>query len=471
LKQQSIKSLQEQAKKVKLEKFAIVKFSRGDYGYNSVESLFDNEVEVHLQIPYMKDDDKNAEQYIENIFKNAEQIIELLLIPITKHKLKKFDEASLLLYSQVEYQVENHTINILIPKAVTYKEAYRPPSFFSMEDYLKVMKNTLKIHLLNLEIIMNTRKFVFEKFEEAEGRGMVSFYKITGSAYGVSNSFTIKQEDFVKINMAKTMKAELKNFKKLSKQPSKPITDTIDLRSYPELVDAYKMSEKLTNASYASEGKSNWKEKHEKWENHDNNIFARAIFDTLSELNPNLIYWRTGEARSFKEVFGENFDKLDKNDRSCLLLLMIGSGPEIFADDVIFLDGKSNSQISKELLELGQNPENNISGAYMNIRDNGIILNDKNEIVYGPNYAAAEEHKANCYKMTVKYIKQNEHRLTHNYKIFKTPQNQYKASSLIAIFAAFNGNKEKAKEYKAKAEKIKNVERDDKLEKLLSAIV
>jgi hypothetical protein len=470
MKQQTIKSLQAQIKNVTLDNFALTKLSRGDYGYNSAEGILDGKIEVVFKIPYMKDNDSEAAKTIADCFEVCKLTVEKILIPATRYSLKKYDGARLLLYSQIEYEIAGHTFTIYIEKCEPSKATHLPPRFFGFEEYISKMKAAVKKHIANFETILNTKDFRLESFGETEGSGSGSYYQITGTAYGVSNSFAILRKDFANVDMKRKLKDELKNFKRLSKQPNRPIGAMIDLRIYSELVDAQKMSEKLSNASYASKGK-----RHDaafaKWTKYDDEVFARVIFDVLNKIKPKLIYWRTGESFSFNEIFCEDFDGLDNNDISCLQLLLDNKGPYIWAETVVLLNGEISSQRSKELLELGQKPQHNLNNAYMYIRDDDIVLNEKNEIAYNHNNGAATEaHKTNRRNMTIKYIKEAEHRLTYNYKVFVAPQDQYKANSLIAIFAAFNGNHEKAKTYKAKAEKIKNITRDPKLDKLLEGI-
>ena len=495
MKQQLIKSLQEQIKEADLKNFVISNLSRGDYGYNCVEGVINGEVHLVFRVPYLKDNDKEAGAKILNCFENCKYVIDKILTPITKFKLKKFDDGTLLNYMQVEYQIAEHTFNIHILNCELNTNHHIPPRFFGAEELIKNTIRTIKSCIANFEVLLNTKGFRLEKFEEAEGEGL--YYNITGSAYNISNSFTILKthydkpnEEFRNVNMKKRMKAELKKFKRLARQPNRPISKIIDLRDYPELFDAYKISEKLSKSSYANEGRKNWKEIFDKGVTYDNDVYAQIIFNTLSKINPKLIFWRTGENFSFKEIFGEEFDRLsdnsllnrkyDSSKRYCKSemqgLLETGS-QYLIVDDLVFFDGKSNSQRKKELLELGQKPQHNIDNTYMFVRDNNIIINNKNEIVYNnrptwynDNNPVSEERELELHNTIIRQIKEAEHRLSYNYKIFKTPQDIYIINSLISIFAMFNGNTEKAKEYKSKSEKIKNIEKDEKLDKLLSTI-
>ena len=178
MKQQSIKSLQEQIKDVDLESFVISKLSRGDYGYNCVEGILNDEIELVFRVPYLKDDDKEAGIKIKNCFKNCIFVIDKVLVPITKYKLKKFDDGDLLNYMQVEYEVAGHTFNIHIANCELSADYHTPPRFFGAEELLKTTINTIKDCILNFEVILNTKDFMLEKFEEAKGEGM--YYKITG---------------------------------------------------------------------------------------------------------------------------------------------------------------------------------------------------------------------------------------------------------------------------------------------------
>jgi hypothetical protein len=296
----------------------------------------------------------------------------------------------------------------------------------------------------------------------------------------------------------------------------------IDLRSYPEITKAQKTSEKLGNAHYPAARKyenalarakcpfceiynrdSDWRTvefedrhkncsdcpRHKKVqkchsdliktdsesERYDNNVFARAIFDAFSKTQPKLILWRTGETLLWKEVFGEDFEKLDKNDKSALCCLIDrGWGGYMWADDVIFSDGTSFAKRRDELLLLGQQPEHNLDGAYMAVRDDDMTIDGKNGIVYNRGKdGVIERHNTNRYNSVVERIREDEHRLTHNYKIFVTPQDRYKANALLAVFAAFRGDQEQAKEYKNQVERIVSdltIKRDAKLDKLVDAI-
>ena len=489
MKKQSIKSLKEQANSVDFGDFSITNFSSGDYGYNCIEGVFISGVELVLRVPYLKEDDKEATTKIFNCFNNCKQFIERIFVPLTTHKFKKLDDGNLVLYLQAEYNIDGHIFNIHIPNCEVSKERYIPPRIFDWEELVKTSIDVTKKSIANFEAILNAKVFKLERFEEAESMDG-TYYKFTGITRKVTGYFTIKKDDFAKVNIKKTLKAELKKIKKLTNNPASNTQGVIDLRNYPELVEVHKKHEKIVNASYANERRKNWQEYHDKWVVYDNDVYSKVIFETLSIINPKIIFWRTGEVFSFSEIYGEDFEQLADDrflkrgydsskihSKGEMQGLIETSNEYILVDEIICFEGKTNAQREKELLELGQKPEHNISSAYMYIRDDNIIADTNNQIIYNdrpvyydPKKPLSNEVKQMHRDANIRNFKKAEHRLTYNYKIFKTPQELYMANSMIAIYAAFNGNLIKAKDYKSRALKIKNAEHDPKLTKLLSAI-
>jgi hypothetical protein len=87
-------------------------------------------------------------------------------------------------------------------------------------------------------------------------------------------------------------------------------------------MEAYKKHERLKNACYAFDGKYSQKtvkerpdlqakdkELTDKWMNYDNNVYALAVFRTLSLMNPTMVERKTAEHIPFSEVFGNDFEK------------------------------------------------------------------------------------------------------------------------------------------------------------------
>ena len=97
-----------------------------------------------------------------------------------------------------------------------------------------------------------------------------------------------------------------------------------------------------------------------------------------------------------------------------------------------------------------------------------LILNKDNKIIFSSEIANDELAK----KYALERIKDNVERLTHNIKIFKSDEDKYQANAIIAIYCAFLGENEKAKNYKKVVENLKRKinKTDEKIENLLNGI-
>lgn len=115
----------------------------------------------------------------------------------------------------------------------------------------------------------------------------------------------------------------------------------------------------------------------------------------------------------------------------------------------------------------------------MTIRDDDITVENGKIVCNSGKYNPFDSERQR--DGTIEYVKSNIHRLTHNYKIFKTAQEKYAVDAMLAIYHALIGDKANAEAYKAKAsavdkskivrdEQFEKLDKLEKLERLLKAI-
>lgn len=471
---QTIKSLKQQMTNVKVNGFAVKDYKKGDYGYNLVYGLLDDKIEVAFKIPYQNENADVAKEISEILEQNIGfvRFINAKLIP-KDCALVKFIDGEYLNSFQMGIAVDGRNIEFSVFWVYWQKNhpSYKPPIRYSLKQVIKNIKKSVANYIANFKALLDSTEFHYENHSVVSGLNNTNKtslnLKINGSAFGINDSFIV--EDFENANIKKILKRQLKIFKDRSEGKITETKDNvlIDLRNYPELVAALAKEERLTRSFYKNETPQK-KSARDEFCKTTLIPLAKKIF---GEVDAKFIDWRIGEELDWNELFPENFfEDCDYNDiRLLTLILDRGStGKYIWKNKVITASGQALEDERKELLQLGKDVNHNLRNTYMIIRDDDLILDKDNNIVYNQKQGRTEQSK----KLTVKYITDNVKRLTHNISIFKSNEDKYKANAMIAIYYSFLGETEKAKEYKKLVDEIKlnNVQLDEKIEVLLKGI-
>lgn len=345
------------------------------------------------------------------------------------------------------------------------------PIQYSLEQIVENIKKSINNYYTNFKILLNTKDFTYKSHSVVDGLNnsneLALNLKIIGSAFGVEDSFVIN--DFENSNIKKALKQQLKIYKKKSHNKKTKCNNDqlIDFRNYPELVDALNKEEKLNSQYY----KSQTLQKQTVRDEFCKTTLIPVAKQVFGEINARFIEWRIGEEVSWQEIFNDEFfGDCDYNDiRMLTLMCKSGStGKYVWANNVITTSGTYIKDEKEKLLKLGQDVDHNIDNTYTIIRDDDLTLDENNNIVYNQTPNRNELSK----KLTIKYIKDNVKRLTHNIKLFKTNQNKYIVYSMLAIYYSFLSDEEKSRKYKKMVDKIKrtNIKLDKKIERLLLGV-
>ena len=474
---QTIKDLKQQMDKIKIDGFTINDYKKGDYGYNNVCGLLDDQIEVSFMIPYQSkkaDATKEISKTLEKDIKFVRFIREKLMPKDCS--LTKFIDGEYLTAFHIGITTNGHAIEIPLSWVYWIKNhpSYQPPISYSLDQVIKNIKTSVKKYHCNLQILLNSKEFHYENYSLVAGlKGKKDLtrisrnLKINGSAFGIDCSFIVK--DFENANIKKILKQQLKNLKnKLNSKKTKDESNAlIDLRNYTELVAALKKEDRMSNGIFKNETQQK-KATRDEFCKTTLIPLAKKIF---SEVNAKFIKWQIGEELSWNELFPDNFfDDNDYNDIKMLTLILERgwNGKYIWKNNVITTSGVHLTNQRAKLLKTGQDVEHNLRNTYMEIKCDDLILNKDNKIIFSAEIANDELAK----KYALKRIKDNVERLTHNIKIFKSKEDKYKANAMIAIYYAFLGENEKAKNYKKIVENIKRKidKTDEKIENLLNGI-
>ena len=474
---QTIKDLKQQMEKVKIDGFTIKDYKKGDYGYNNVCGLLDDRIEVSLMVPYQS---KRADATKE-ISKTLEKDVNLVrfirekLMP-KDCSLTKFIDGEKVGMFEIGITINGHAIEIPLSWIYWIKNhpSYKPPILYSLDQVIKNIKTSVKKYHRNLQILLNSKEFHYENYsvvtgikEKKELTRISRDLKINGSAFGTDCSFIVK--DFENANIKKILNQQLKNLKnKLSGKKTKDESNAlIDLRNYTELVAALKKEDRMYNGIFKNETQQKKTARNE---------FCKTTLIPLakkifSEVDAKFIKWQIGAELSWNELFPDNFfADNDYNDIKMLTILLDRgcTGKYIWGNNVITTSGIHLTNKRAELLKLGQDVEHNLRSTYIDIGGDNLILNKDNKIIFSSEIANDELAK----KYALERIKDNVERLTHNIKIFKSNEDKYQANAIIAIYCAFLGENEKAKNYKKVVENLKRKinKTDEKIENLLNGI-
>lgn len=541
---QSLKSLSAQMKDIEIDGFVLDTLKKGDYGYNMAYGCVDGQIQVGIKIPYQDDKDEDAAEYIKTFLQYSVDTFRLISKKLSpKHsKLVKLIDGEKLFTYDIGYEVDGKRIDFTSPQCYWIKNhpSYKPPIMYSAPETINIMKKTIHSYIKNFKTLLNTRGFELIKYEMSnDGENIfvlgkqkfVNYAVITGKAFGNENTFVIK--NFESENIKKRMKTELENFKSGEKSGNEKVSNkqrTIDLRSYPEVVEVYTKADRLENSFMNAHNKyrnevrkckceecknynSNkdiraWRfeggvdvdgrfstcikpcenfeniklamesmaKKKNKLDEYNKTVFVPTLLKFFEKTNPTFIHWLTGEKMSWKEVF-PNADTVVKNRDVILLQILLSSGfsgEYIWENDVITLRGELTTNDRKELIVLGKDTNHNIGNAYMPIRDDELTIDKDGKIVY--NYSKdgeIEEYNKNLLSSTKRLVQMyGTNRLTKNYEIFKTPQDRYKVNAMLSIYFNFLGDFEKSKHYKQIVKSLPEtkIEKDEKIEKLLNGM-
>lgn len=474
---QTIKDLKQQMEKVKIDGFIIKDYKKGDYGYNIVYGLLDDQIEVGFTVPYQSKK-SDATKEISNTLEKDIKFVRFIrekLIP-KDCSLTKFIDGEYLTVFDIGITTNGHEIEIPLLWAYLMKNhpSYKPPISYSLDQVIKNIKTSVKKYHRNLQILLNSKEFHYKNYslvtglKEKKALTRISRnLKINGSAFGTDCSFIVK--DFENANIKKILNQQLKNLKnKLNGKKTKDESNTlIDLRNYTELVAALKKEDSMSNGIFKNETQQKTAARDE---------FCKTTLISLAkktfrEVNAKFIKWKIGEELSWNQLFPDDFfEDNDYNDIKMLTLILDTgwNGQYIWRNNVITTSGEYLTNKRAELLKLGQDVEHNLRNTYMDIERDGLILNKDNKIVLSSEIANDELSK----KHTIKRIKNNVERLTHNINIFKSNEDKYKANAMIAIYYDFLGENDEAQNYKKVVENVRRkiLKTDEKIENLLNGI-
>lgn len=468
---QTIKSLKQQMDKVDIKDFTVKDYGKGDYGYNIIYGTLDNNIDVSFRMPYQNENTDVTNKITEILEDNISFVryISTKLLPKDCTLVKYYDGQYINLF-HIGIAVDGRTIEFPMYWVYWTKNRVEPIQY-SLEQIVESIKKSINNYYSNFKILLNTKDFIYKSHSVVDGLNnsneLALNLKIIGSAFGVEDSFVIN--DFENSNIKKALKQQLKIYKKKShNKKSKSNSDQlIDLRNYPELVDALNKEERLNSQYYKNQTLQKQTVRDEFCKTTLIPV-AKKVFD---EINARFIEWRIGEEVSWQEIFNDEFfSDCDYNDiRILTLMCKSGStGKYVWANNVITTLGTYIKDEREKLLKLGQDVDHNIDNTYTIIRDDDLTLDENNNIVYNQTPNRNELSK----KLTIKYIKDNVKRLTHNIKLFKTNQNKYIVYSMLAIYYSFLSDVEKSRNYKKLVDKIKrtNIKLDKKIERLLLGV-
>lgn len=526
---QTIKSLKQQMSKIDVDGFTPTDYKRGDYGYNLVYGTVDGDVEAAFRIPYQKDGDEAIPKITDELKYNVGIVrgIRDKLAPKDCRIIKYIDGENTVCFT-IGIEVAGIGAEITLPWMVLRDNTHKLETLTPQAVFADISR-ILAAYTKNLKLIASTDGFTPIKCTQADGERKkgrhytVPRTVVTGTAYGVTDSFCI--DDLEKDNVKKILKRELKRFKAMSggaakKQKSGGVTD---LRDRADIVDAVQTEKKLDNAyrnayyAYVDAREKAGCGVCEKYNRIDDVVtysfmgdrsavkrfggcgaceHAQAASDKLDKLlkkkqahdeffkstlfpvalrffeqtDASFYDWLINEKISWRELFSSENPDSDSCFTIARLFESGSNGQYVWADNVVPLCGKDIKAERKELLALGQSVEHNLNNAYISIRDDDLTVNDDGKIVYNTSNG---EIGSNSYSFALSMIKHyGVERLEHNYALFKTADDKYKANAILAVYCAFLGDVKKAKRYKQAAQdqygKIKT--RDEKLEKLLAAV-
>lgn len=244
---QTIKSLQKQFEKVKVDGFSVKGFKKGDYGHNTVIGTLSNGIEVAFRIYYQRE---NA-QAIDNICEMIKQDMSLVeyikdnLMP-KGCELVMFHDGFKLFAFKMGISVDGHIIEFYVPW-VHWVVENNPPVDYTLQEVITIIKNTTKKISENFRTLLTYPKFEYESHSVVSGfthknAGALDV-KINGSAYGVKGCFVIK--NFENADVKKILKQQLKYFKRKSHNKPAEAINIIDFRDYPEIIDACEKENRL----------------------------------------------------------------------------------------------------------------------------------------------------------------------------------------------------------------------------------
>ena len=232
---QSIKSLKEQVKDIKIDNFVINEFGRGDYGYNMLYGLFDNKVVVGTLIPHMKDSDAGAPAKIATLINNDISTAKSIQQRYTPQncELICFIDCNRIMTVELGYLVQGVPFWFEISKT-WHKKNHQPYEFpieYTPKQFAKEFNKSIDANVANLKTILNTKGFTFEKYdrivtgyntgkpEVAKRTNKITYewsaahdYQFFGKANGKDITFTIPIIKFEKLNMKKYMKKVMKGW-------------------------------------------------------------------------------------------------------------------------------------------------------------------------------------------------------------------------------------------------------------------
>lgn len=468
---QTIKSLKQQMDKVDIKDFTVKDYGKGDYGYNIIYGTLDNNIEVSFRMPYQNENADVTNKITEILEDNISFVryISAKLLPKECTLVKYYDGQYINLF-HIGIVVDGRTIEFPM-YWVYWTKNHIEPIQYSLEQIVENIKKSINNYYTNFKILLNTKDFTYKSHSVVDGLNnsneLALNLKIIGSAFGVEDSFVIN--DFENSNIKKALKQQLKIYKKKSHNKKTKCNNDqlIDFRNYPELVDALNKEEKLNSQYY----KSQTLQKQTVRDEFCKTTLIPVAKKVFGEINARFIEWRIGEEVSWQEIFNDEFfGDCDYNDiRMLTLMCKSGStGKYVWANNVITTSGTYIKDEKEKLLKLGQDVDHNIDNTYTIIRDDDLTLDENNNIVYNQTPNRNELSK----KLTIKYIKDNVKRLTHNIKLFKTNQNKYIVYSMLAIYYSFLSDEEKSRKYKKMVDKIKrtNIKLDKKIERLLLGV-
>lgn len=224
---QSIKSLTEQTKNVSVNGFTITKLKKGDYGYNLIYGVVDDEIEVAFRIDYFKDDDKNATSEIERILNDNVNVVRLISKKFSPEgsKLVKFIDGWILTEYEIGYIFDGKRIDFNVPKCYWLKNQLNKPPIGYGDETVVIMKKLIDVYVRQLKRLMNIKNFELSEIELSDSRvtveekeklRYVQSYVVTGKFFDKEISFIV--ENLEKENIKKRVKREFaKERKKIIK--------------------------------------------------------------------------------------------------------------------------------------------------------------------------------------------------------------------------------------------------------------
>ncbi len=254
---QTIKSLKQQMDKVNINGLSIKDYGKGDYGYNIVYGTLDDSIEVSFRMPYHNDNADVTDKITEILENNIifVRFINNQLLPKDCTLVKYYDGQYINLFN-IGIAVDGYTIEFPMCWVYWVKNHIEPIQY-SSEQIIDNIKKSVNNYYNNFKILLNTKNFTYNNYSVVTGldnsNHIALNLKIMGSAFGVEDSFIIK--DFEKANIKKLLKQQLKIYKKKShnKKIKSNNDELIDLRNYPQLVEALKKEDRLNGQYYKNQ--------------------------------------------------------------------------------------------------------------------------------------------------------------------------------------------------------------------------